>query len=149
VGTPLGDFLRHRRHELGIDRKTLAAMSGLSYPYVSQLETSGSKRPSEKALRLLAPALEVELADLLEVAEGWTSGSLSKPDSLRSTPPRVPTAYADTLFGSTAGDDVDDARHELVPELSRRLRRYSPTARLAVLHELQAQALAALAREQR
>jgi transcriptional regulator with XRE-family HTH domain len=92
VATPLGEYLVRRRRELGMDRKTLAALSGLSYPYVSQLETSQDKRPSEKALRLLAPALEVELDELLEVADGWTSGSLTTPPNrVRSLRPRGST----------------------------------------------------------
>jgi transcriptional regulator with XRE-family HTH domain len=146
VATPLGEYLVRRRRELGMDRKTLAALSGLSYPYVSQLETSQDKRPSEKALRLLAPALEVELDELLEVADGWTSGSLSTPPNrVRSLRPRAMStgSRVDALFALTEpGREEGTASHrELVTELDRLLAGCSPTERLAVLHELQARAL--------
>jgi transcriptional regulator with XRE-family HTH domain len=146
VATPLGEYLVRRRRELGMDRKTLAALSGLSYPYVSQLETSQDKRPSEKALRLLAPALEVELDELLEVADGWTSGSLTTPPHrVRSLRPRAMStgSRVDALFALTEpGREEGTASHrELVTELDRLLAGCSPTERLAVLHELQARAL--------
>ena len=152
MATPLGKYLVRRRHELGMDRKTLAALSGLSYPYVSQLEASDDKRPSEKALRLLAPALEVELDELLDVADGWTSGSLSiPPDRMRGTRPRALSAGSrvDAMFAMTEPDrdEGTTTRHELVAELERRLAGCTATERLAVLHELQARALEQLARE--
>ena len=40
MGRELGRFLEHRRRELGLSRRDLAEQSELSYPYVSQLETS-------------------------------------------------------------------------------------------------------------
>lgn len=152
MATPLGEYLMRRRRELGMDRKTLAALSGLSYPYVSQLEASEDKRPSEKALRLLAPALEVELDELLEVADGWTSGSLSSaPDRMRGVRPRAMStgSRVDAMFAPTGPvrDEGTTARRELVAELERRLAGCSPTERLAVLHELQARALEELTRE--
>ena len=152
MATPLGKYLVRRRRELGMDRKTLAALSGLSYPYVSQLEASDDKRPSEKALRLLAPALEVELDELLDVADGWTSGSLSTPpDRMRGTRPRALStgSRVDAMFAMTEPmrDEGTTPRHELVAELERRLAGCTATERLAVLHELQARALEQLTRE--
>lgn len=151
MATPLGEFLVARRRELGIDRKMLAASSGLSYPYISQLETSEDKRPSEKVLRLLAPALELELDVLLEVAQGWTSGSLT------TAPPRTRPVAAFTSTpdrsGRTSHEDLvarlERARprrrpadaDELVAELAQRLGEHSPETQLAVLLELQARAL--------
>lgn len=142
MSSPLGDFLRLRRRELGIDRRTLAERSGLSYPYVSQLENSDEKRPSEKALRLIAPALELTLEDLLAAADGQTSGPVgtSPAPPGRSPEPRTPRRSA------SLGDEETD-HLDLVVEIDRRLRRYPPATRLEVLHELQARALSALARE--
>ena len=54
----LGRFLEQRRTELGLSRRDLAERSGLSYPYVSQLET-GDRDPALKAMRQLAPVLDV------------------------------------------------------------------------------------------
>lgn len=145
--TRLGDYLTGRRRELGMDRKTLAALSGLSYPYVSQLETSPDKTPSEKALRLLAPALEVELEDLLEVAGEQVSGPVtSTPPSLRhrSSPVR---AFSVRAVQPAAPEQDDDAVRDLVRDLRRRLAPLPPADQLVVLHQLQARALDALARE--
>ena len=158
MGTPLGVFLRHRRDQLGMDRKTLAEVSGLSYPYISQLESSADKRPSERALRLLAPALQLDLDALLRVAEGWTSEG-SPPPTRRSSSPRersLPAAGAaafDALEPRAMRvepdrDDVDEAQRELLPRLARRLDGWSPVAQLAVLQELQARALDELRRRQ-
>lgn len=172
MGTPLGVFLRHRRDQLGMDRKTLAELSGLSYPYISQLESSTDKRPSERALRLLAPALQLDLDQLLRVAEGWTSEGTSPPPSRRGSTSPIASAQRELAMmqmptgmelerrdevdpsARTAGaaapqarDDVDAAMRELLPRLERRLAEWSPVARLAVLQELQAQALSELRRQ--
>ncbi len=160
----LGDYLVRRRQALGLDRKEVADRSGLSYPYVSQLET-GARRPSTKALRLLADALEVSVSELLAVAGadvrpsvpsaprpsvstpatavelGWYRNSryAEREDSMPSSESTLPSSY---------GTELSTARHELIPRLRRQLREYSPATRLAVLHDLQADALADLAREQ-
>jgi transcriptional regulator with XRE-family HTH domain len=52
---------------MGMKRKELAASSGLSYPYVSEIE-NGHKEPSHRALRKLAEALELPTPQLLELA---------------------------------------------------------------------------------
>lgn len=155
MGTPLGVFLRHRRDQLGMDRKTLAELSGLSYPYISQLESSADKRPSERALRLLAPALQLDLEKLLRVAEGWTSEGSPAPGRRNSSPEpqRREEQWFDmaeplAMRAEMAIDDVDQARRELLPRLARRLDGWSPVAQLAVLQELQARALDELRRGQ-
>lgn len=56
-------LLTQRRHELGLSRRELAEASGLSYPYVSQLET-GKRLPSHKSVGALARALQMAPADL-------------------------------------------------------------------------------------
>jgi len=51
-------------------RKDLAERSGLSYPYVSELE-KGTKEPSARALRQLAEALELSSTELLALSERY------------------------------------------------------------------------------
>jgi transcriptional regulator with XRE-family HTH domain len=63
-----GRAVTARRAELGLSRKDVAARSGLSYPYVSNIE-AGHKQPSAKALHVLAAALELRPAELLERSE--------------------------------------------------------------------------------
>ena len=60
-----GRAVTARRAELGFTRKEVAARSGLSYPYLSNIE-SGLKQPSVKALHALSNALELRPAELLE-----------------------------------------------------------------------------------
>jgi SOS-response transcriptional repressor LexA len=58
-----GRRLKARREELGLSRRDVVEASGLSYPYVSQLET-GYRLPSHKALAALAEALELPPSEL-------------------------------------------------------------------------------------
>ncbi len=56
------------RAELGLERKELARLSGLSYPYISELE-QGKKRPSAESLAAIARSLQLRQSELLERAE--------------------------------------------------------------------------------
>lgn len=64
----LGKAIGIRRLELGLKRNDLRDRSGLSYPYIAELE-NGTKRGSTRALVALASALELSLSELLERAE--------------------------------------------------------------------------------
>ena len=59
----LARLLRERREALGLTRRDLADQTGLSYPYISQLETA-YRLPSPKAMQVLARALSVPASDL-------------------------------------------------------------------------------------
>jgi transcriptional regulator with XRE-family HTH domain len=80
-GEEFGRRLRARREELGLSRRDVVESSGLSYPYVSQLET-GYRLPSHKALAALAEALELAPSDLaasIPYGEALASSDLSIP----------------------------------------------------------------------
>ncbi len=62
----LAALLRRRRTELGLTRRDVAHRSGLSYPYVSQLETA-YRLPSPRAARALAGALDISTGTLFDV----------------------------------------------------------------------------------
>lgn len=51
-----GETVRRARERLGISRRDLAETTGLSYPYISQIET-GYRMPSAAAMRSLSDAL--------------------------------------------------------------------------------------------
>ncbi len=77
----IGRAIRVIRTEQGLSRKELAERSGLSYPYVSEIET-GKKSPSSKALRAIADAVGLPPHELFAAAEtlalgprSWTSPS--------------------------------------------------------------------------
>lgn len=64
----LGRALAAMRAEQGLRRRDLHERSGLSYPYISEIE-NGAKQPSMTALAKLAAALGATPAELLERAE--------------------------------------------------------------------------------
>src|SRR3954447_16704715 len=59
----IGQRLRRLRHERGLSQRELSS-PGVSYAYISRIE-AGARRPSVKALRMLAKKLGVS-ADYLE-----------------------------------------------------------------------------------
>ena len=89
--TALGKAIAIRRVELGLSRNDLRDRSGLSYPYVAELE-KGLKSPSSKALEAIARALEVRPHELLaraeELADAPGPALMMESSSLaRSAPP--------------------------------------------------------------
>lgn len=133
MGRELGRFLEHRRRELGLSRRELADQSGLSYPYISQLET-GDREPALKAMRALAPVLDVrtdELAALVAGGEWATRGT----SSYASAP--------DMTAGSLASSDLPTTynKDKVLLSLERRLRDVPPLERIALLNQLIAAAV--------
>jgi len=132
MGRELGRFLEHRRRELGLSRRDLADQSGLSYPYVSQLET-GDREPALKAMRALAPVLDVRPEELAALVAGgdWattgTSSYASAPDSLMSI--------------ASASESPSYNKDKVLLSLERRLRDVPPLERIALLNELIAAAV--------
>jgi transcriptional regulator with XRE-family HTH domain len=55
----IGERIRQRRLELGLSQRELAT-NGVTYAYISRLEADG-RRPSVRALRKLAPRLDVSV----------------------------------------------------------------------------------------
>ena len=81
-----GRRIRARREELGLSRRDVVEASGLSYPYVSQLET-GYRLPSHKALAALAEALELppnELSASIPYEQALASSDLRAPRKPRA-----------------------------------------------------------------
>jgi transcriptional regulator with XRE-family HTH domain len=72
----LGRAIKVTRAEQGLERKELARLSGLSYPYLSEIE-KGKKRASTEALLPIAQALGLRQSELLERAEGLLERGLS------------------------------------------------------------------------
>ena len=72
--TNLGDKIRQLRTEKGLSPGRLAKLSGVSRPYLWQLESGGKEHPSFDVLEKLAHALGVTVADfsLADVALGET-----------------------------------------------------------------------------
>lgn len=64
----LGRTIKVVRTEYGLERKELARLSGLSYPYLSEIE-QGKKRLSMESLLAIARALRLPQSELVERAE--------------------------------------------------------------------------------
>ena len=62
----VGAVIRHERRERGLTLKALAERSALSVVYLGEIER-GKKYPSAQVLEQLAKALELDLAELLEL----------------------------------------------------------------------------------
>src|SRR3954464_9487117 len=73
----LARLIRERREALGLTRRDLADQTGLSYPYISQLETA-YRLPSPKAMHLLARSLGLSASDLFQVLPS----AMDPPDSV-------------------------------------------------------------------
>ena len=80
-GNGIGDRLKEYRKGLGMSQADLARKSGVSAPYVSELESGLGKRPSGEILLRLANALEVTIADLLGQVIRPGDGDPPVPDS--------------------------------------------------------------------
>src|SRR5260370_3936245 len=72
----LGRAIKVTRAEQGLERKELAVLSGLYYPYLSEME-KGKKRASTEALLPIARALGLRQSELLERTEGLLERGLS------------------------------------------------------------------------
>lgn len=79
----LGRAIKVTRTEQGLERKELARLSGLSYPYLSEIE-KGKKRASTEAMRPIARALGLRQSQLVERAELLLDRGLS------GSQPRMP-----------------------------------------------------------
>jgi transcriptional regulator with XRE-family HTH domain len=96
----LGRRIATRRRELGLSRRDVVAASGLSYPYVSQLET-GYRLPSHKSLGRLAHALQLDPAEL--------SAAIAYDEMAMTMPPRAAQVAAPMLTDAmwTANPDYE------------------------------------------
>ena len=124
-GGGLGRAIRVVRTQQGVNRKELAGLSGLSYPYLAEIE-SGRKTPSSRALRQIAVALDMAPHELMEAAETMsqaTDASWFSPGHSyflkRSEPAPSAAAFAPP---SAEGGATED----LVQELAAAARRLSP-----------------------
>lgn len=84
----LGRAVASRRAALGLKRKDLAERARLSYPYISEIE-NGVKEPSARALRQLAEALDLSVAELAALSESVGTQSVPAVPSAAPVPESV------------------------------------------------------------
>jgi transcriptional regulator with XRE-family HTH domain len=95
----IGQRLRRLRHERGLSQRELAS-PGVSYAYISRIE-AGARRPSVKALRMLARKLGVS-ADYLE-----TGSEIRETDEREL---RIADAELELRLAEKPGDAVERLR---------------------------------------
>lgn len=112
--TSINRTIAARRILIGMKRKHLAEHSGLSYPYICEIE-NGKKLPSTRSLDLIARALGWSLSELLDAARVTAeAGELPEGPERRSAP---------ALDGPTLSDVMAELRalRRLVDELAARV----------------------------
>ena len=85
-----GRALASARSERGLKRMQLKELSGLSYPYISEIE-NGGKYPSQRAIQALADALGMSPSELVSRAERIESEDV---DSRAGEDPQTPVVSA-------------------------------------------------------
>jgi transcriptional regulator with XRE-family HTH domain len=79
----LGEIIRRQRELAELSMRQVAAMAGISNPYLSQIER-GLRAPSEEVLRAIAESLNIS-ADLLRGDE-QADGSADVVEAIQSDP---------------------------------------------------------------
>jgi transcriptional regulator with XRE-family HTH domain len=79
----LGEIIRRQRELAELSMRQVAAMAGISNPYLSQIER-GLRAPSEQVLRAIAESLNIS-ADLLRGDEP-ADGSADVVEAIQSDP---------------------------------------------------------------
>lgn len=109
----LATLLRTRRETLGVSRRDLAAATGLSYPYIAQLE-GGYRAPSVTTARRLADALRLPVEEIVHAAGEGTTTAPSLPAPALHVTVRDERWLANPAYAPGIGEVVYDAE-ELAP----------------------------------
>lgn len=144
----LGQLIRTRRQALGMRRRDLVDATGLSYPYVSQIET-GYRMPSDRAVRDLAAALQLDAAELAAVLP---SDRQSASLLMLSAPTGGPDWHPNPDFAGGPPDRVTSvsappSRTGIVTAAVQLLEQLSPDDRLDALSQVQRELLEGLVSE--
>lgn len=75
----LGNYLRHRREQLGWSARRLGRLSGLNYQTVTRIEQGEFDRPGPDKLKAMAEALDLDLTDVWAIIGYDTANELPAP----------------------------------------------------------------------
>lgn len=94
--------LRLARIAAGLSQQSLADKAGVQRSAVSAIEDGRTKRPTDKLLAVLAPALSVEESDLRKDIEAWLQAPITpnlrpSAQNLLAVPPYVLSQYYPTF----------------------------------------------------
>ena len=122
MSVELGRLVEQRRLALGLSRRDLSDESGVSYPYVSQIET-GDRDPSLRTMSKLAEVLDVPVEQMASMVV-----SVALTTVLPASRSRAERMSHD--------DSVELYRAKVLPSVERRLQSVPPLVRLELLAEL-------------
>ena len=151
MGRELGRFLEQRREELGLSRRDLAERTELSYSYVSQLET-GDREPALKAMRALAPVLEVAIEELASLVAGddWSGGLPERSLGVLASGRGLSASRQPSASRSSESRPPEPRTYDrALLSVERRLREVPPLERIALLNTLIAHAVEELSEADR
>lgn len=106
----LGDFLRQQRHSAQLSLRQLAIRSGVSNPYLSQVER-GLRRPSAEVLQQLAKALQISATAL------YTRAGLLEDVSAAGTPDGVPEGRPTVVAAVMDDPRLDDRQRRALIDI--------------------------------
>ena len=138
MSNDLGDGVTEARKNKGWSRQDLHRVSGVSYPYISQIET-GDRMPSLNTIRRLADALDLPVSQLaaLVAPDAWAgSSSLAMSPSAQQDWMMSPSVSAPAPSRLRSSRVVEPPIDKTKDAVRRRLRDLSPAAQLQVLAEL-------------
>ncbi|WP_394122212.1 helix-turn-helix domain-containing protein [Planococcus donghaensis] len=80
----IGDFIRRKRKDSNMTLKQVSERAGISYPYLSTLETGKRDNPSAEVLNNIAGVLNIPSVDILTVGGYLTSTDMEKVSSKKT-----------------------------------------------------------------
>lgn len=94
----LGVFLRTLRKNKGLTLREVSDRSGISHPYLSQLETGKNENPSKEVLRKLSEVYNYSYGDLLQMA-GYLDDMQKASDKLSQAMESITNLYPLLVLG--------------------------------------------------
>lgn len=143
----LARLIRERRQARGLSRRDLADQTGLSYPYISQLETA-YRLPSPKVMQLLARSLGMPASDLFQALPNDTLRAEEAEIQARAPQPPASTWIANPTYNEPARQWPVAAAEDAARSAINALEALPPDSRLDALARVQAAVLAGIVRDQ-
>lgn len=140
-------LIRERREALGITRRELADRTGLSYPYISQLETA-YRLPSSKNVHVLARCLGVPPSELFQALPGDPGQGWAADVQAAASPAPAPRWLANPNYQQPAEPGPVATPEDAALSAVRALELLPPDSRLEALATVQAAVLAGIVRDQ-
>ena len=142
----LARLIRERREALRLSRRDLADRTGLSYPYISQLETA-YRLPSPKAMHVLARVLGVPASDLFQALPG-DNGPAGAVYPQAAPPAGAAQWIANPAYHKLAQQPPTPKSEDAARAAIKALEALPPDIRLDALAKVQVAVLAGVLRDQ-